>query len=101
RHSLGSRTKSGLPSTAEAAKLCAVTKTAHYPGILAPAPAAILQARVRWVLVLILASALAGCGGGDGRKNVRPAAPAPAASGNWAHNAPANPAASNSVLMRA
>lgn len=86
-----------MPSTAEAAKLCAVTKTAHYPGILAHAPAALLPARMQWILFLLLASVLAGCGGG--RKNVRPAPPA--ATGNWTHNAPANPAASNSVLMRA
>ena len=86
-----------MPSQAEAAKLCAVTKAAHYPAITAPAPAAILATGVRWVFFVFLVGALAACGGG--KKAVR--ATAPSSVGTWARNAPVDPAASNSVLMRA
>lgn len=48
---------------------------------------------------LLLVSALAACGGG--KKAVRTKAPAQAVTGDWARNAPTDPAASNSVLMRA
>ena len=87
----------GLPSSAEAAKLCAVTKAAHYPAITALAPAALLRAAGPCLLSVLLAGVLAGCGGS--RETVRPSPPTP--SGDWARNAPSDPAASNSVLMRA
>ncbi len=51
------------------------------------------------MLFLLLAAALAGCGGG--RKNVRSTAPSPTSTGDWGSNTPSDPAASNSVLMRA
>ncbi|MFC7302422.1 C40 family peptidase [Cognatiluteimonas weifangensis] len=52
---------------------------------------------LRWLAPALLAATLAACGSGP-RHAVR--APAPA-SGHWASNAPADPAASNAVLMRA
>jgi len=76
-----------------------VTKAAHYPGIPAHTPAAILQATGRWLLLLALAAVLAGCGGGG--KSVRSKAATPVPSRDWGRNAPVDPEASNSVLMRA
>lgn len=87
----------GLPSSAEAAKLCAVTKAAHYPAITALAPAARLRAGRLCIFFVLLAGVLAGCGGR--RETVRTPSPAPSA--EWARNASTDTAASNSVLMRA
>lgn len=76
-----------------------MTKAAHYPGITALTPAQSLTAQWRRVFLLPLALVLlASCGGGS--KGVRNAAP-PSESRDWSVIAPANPAASNSVLMRA
>ena len=65
---------------------------AHYPGKPARVPARGLLALVPALLMAVLAA----CGGHD---TVR--ANAPAASRHWATIAPADPAASNAVLMRA
>jgi cell wall-associated NlpC family hydrolase len=65
---------------------------AHYPGKPARVPARGLLALVSALLMAVLAA----CGGHD---TVR--ANAPAASRHWATIAPADPAASNAVLMRA
>ncbi len=65
---------------------------AHYPG----KPACLPARRLPALLLATLVAALAPCGGHGA---VRAGAPAP--SGRWASNAPADPAASNAVLMRA
>lgn len=72
-----------VPSPAEA--------VVHYPGKPARVP------RRPWLAPVLLAAALAACGSGP-RHAVRTQA---SASGHWASNAPADPAASNAVLMRA
>ena len=87
----------GLPAATGTAKLPAVTKAAHYPGIPAPTPA---QApRAHWlILSLLLGAALGGCGGRD--EIVRTARPSPPPR-SWPVVAPQDPAAANAVLMRA
>jgi cell wall-associated NlpC family hydrolase len=67
-------------------------RAAHYPGKPACMPARGRQA----LLLAMLAAMLVACGGHD---TVRSGSPAP--SRHWASNAPADPAASNAVLMRA
>ncbi|MGY0797948.1 C40 family peptidase [Lysobacter sp. A286] len=76
-----------------------MTKAAYYPGITALAPAQSLPAQWTRLLLLSLAGVLlASCGGGE--QSVRSTAPPPS-SHDWTVVAPANPAASNAVLMRA
>ena len=65
---------------------------AHYPG----KPACVPARRLAALSLAMLAATLVACGGHD---VVRSSAPAP--SRHWASNAPADPAASNAVLMRA
>ena len=75
-----------------------VTKTAHYPGKPAPAPARAPRPFLQpaTLVVAALSLALAACGGG--RETVRSAPPA---AGVWPVVTPANPEAANAVLMRA
>lgn len=78
-----------------------VDGAAHYPASVAATP----TARRRWrtrpagIVVLALAVLLAGCGRDDVRPTPRAAAPVPAR--EWPVVTPADPAAANSVLMRA
>lgn len=76
---------------------------AHYPGCGRAAPTRTLRCP-RWAVCLVFAATvtlMAGCGG----KQVRPAssapAPAPAQQRHWPVVTPANPAAANSVTIRA
>lgn len=75
-------------------------KDAHYPGLPPPTPvAACLPGRPgRLFCLLALGLALAGCGGDD---NVRSNAPPAVEQRHWPQIQPNDPAAANSVLMRA
>ena len=90
-----------LPPRAKTAKLSHVTRAAHYPGKPLPTPVRRLGRRpvrsAQLLAALFGAVVLAGCGGGG--KSVR--ADAPSTQRNWATVAPSDPAAANSVLMRA
>lgn len=91
-----------LPSRTKAAKLSHVTRAAHYPG--KPLPTPVWRRECSRFLsapatVLVLAAGLlSACGGGG--ETVRPDTPPPSQR-QWATMAPADPAAANSVLMRA
>ncbi|HEY0660841.1 MAG TPA: C40 family peptidase [Lysobacter sp.] len=70
-----------------------MTKAAHYPGNIRPAPA---RGRLL-LLVLVLAAILAGCGGGKEVVRRKP----PSMPRVWPVVQPAEPAKANAVLMRA
>lgn len=89
------RQRGELALTGKNRQACRVTKAAHYPGKIPPAPA---RGRPRLALLsaaLLTCAALAGCGAD--RQRVRSAAP----DRQWALIEPDNPAAANAVLMRA
>lgn len=86
-----------MPAATGTAKLPAVTKAAHYPGIPVPTPAQV-PLRCRAILPLLACLALAGCGGS--RETVRTSRPADHPR-SWPVVAPHDPAAANAVLMRA
>ena len=85
---------------ARAAKLSAVTKAAHYPGNIRPAPArpVAVPSPLRSLLVLLVGAVLAACGGNREVVRTRTPAPVPRV---WPVVQPADPAAANAVLMRA
>lgn len=73
-------------------------RTAHYPYSTAPAPlpdASVARACATLALVALLSA----CGGGDHVRGDRPAPPP--GKRQWATVAPSDPAAANTVLMRA
>ncbi|MDQ3618367.1 MAG: C40 family peptidase [Pseudomonadota bacterium] len=94
---LGSTKDLAIAGVDASGQAVGVNKAAHYPGNTAPAPVAGPAWHRRLWLFALLCLPLVGCGGGD---TVRNAASTPATR-DWAVVAPQDPAAANSVLMRA